>query len=124
VLHEVKFVPGAGDELFTPNAGTSIPTQRTLGSFGVSYSTVQPGSLQFEITAILEIETGASTLSGVVAPASKNTVNHVLQALGAPINWAYNHLVAPTIKSVASAAMQTSIGGSTASSIAMRLLTL
>lgn len=124
VLHEVKFLPGAGDELFTPNAGAVINTQRTLGAFGFTFAGVQAGSLQVEVTAILEVETGSQLVSAVVPPSSRNTTNNVLSALGPPIRWAFNNLVVPTIKSTYSSAMQTALNGNNVTSIGMGLLTL
>lgn len=124
VLHEVKFVPGAGDELFTPNAGSVVNTQRTLGAFGFTFAGIQPGSLQVEVTAIIEVEIGSQLVSSVVPPSSRNTVNNVLSALGPPIRWAFNNLVVPTIKSTYSSAMQTALSGNNVASIGMGLLTL
>jgi len=124
VLHEVKFVPGAGDELFTPNAGTVVNTIRTLGSFGFTYGGIQPGSLQVEVTGILEVETGSQLVSSVIPPMSRNTTNNVLSALGPPVRWAFSNLVVPTIKSTFTAAMQTAINGNNVASVGMGLLTL
>lgn len=124
VLHEVKFVPGAGDELFTPNVGITVPTARTLGAFGFTYAGVQTGSLQVEVTGIIEVELGSQLVSSVVPPTSRNTTNNVLSALGPPIRWAFSNMVVPTIKSSYSAAMQTALNGNNVASIGMGLLTL
>jgi len=124
VLHEVKFVPGAGDEAFTPNAGAVNYTSRTLGAFGFTYGGIVPGSLQIEVTGILEVELGSQLVSSVVPPTSRNTTNNVLQALGPPIRWAFNNMVVPTIKSTYSAAMQTALNGNNVASVGMGLLTL
>lgn len=123
VLHEVRFVPGIGDETFTPHTSTNFLT-RTCGTFGLAFVNVPPGSLQFEVTAILEVEPTSGYVMGIVPPPSRNTTNHVLSALGAPISWAFNHLVVPTIKSVLTPAMQTGISGASVVSNAMKMLTL
>lgn len=124
VLHEVKFVPGAGDEIFTPNVGVTSISVRTLGSFGFTFGGAQPGSLQFEVTAIIEVETGSQLVSSVIPPVSRNTTNNVLSALGPPVRWAFSNMVVPTIKSTFTAAMQTAINGNNVASMGMGLLTL
>lgn len=124
IQHEVKFVPGTGDELFTGNFGGTVVPVNTHGSFGFTYSDVPTLSIQIEITAIIEIEPRGSMVVNSVAPTSRNTVNNVLSALGPPARWAYGHIVAPTVRAVAGAAMQTMTSGLNAKSVGATLLTL
>lgn len=124
VLHEVKFVPGVGDEVFTNNQGGIINLPRAIGSFGFTYQGVPDSSLQVEVTAIIELETRSSNVPNVVPPSSRNTTNQVLGALGPPIRWAFSHVVAPTIRAAAGVAMNTSTSGISAVSMGTRLLTL
>lgn len=124
VQHEVKFVPGTGDELFTGNFGGPIGPLNTHGSFGFTFSDVPTLTLQIEVTAIIEIEARESMVVNSVAPTSRNTVNNVLSALGPPARWAYGHVVAPTIRAAAGAAMQTIASGVNARSVGATLLML
>lgn len=124
VQHEVKFVPGTGDELFTGNFGGTVSPLNTHGCFGFTFSDVQTLTLQVEVTAIIEIEPRTSMVVNSVAPTSRNTVNNVLAALGPPSRWAYGHVIAPTIRAAAGAAMQTISSGLNAKSIGGMLLTL
>lgn len=107
VTHEVKFVPGTADELFTSVAGTPvIDNLKNLGSFGFVFSGINAGTLQIEITAIIEIEAPAGIVPVATTPPSKNTTNQVLSFLGPVAKWAFNTYAVPTIKSGLSAAMQ------------------
>lgn len=124
VQHEIKFVPGTGDELFTGNFGDAVSPLNTHGCLGFTFSDVQTLSLQIEVTAIIEIEPRQSMVVNTVAPTSRNTVNNVLSALGPPARWAYGHVVAPTIRAAAGAAMQTVSSGLNARSMGGLLLTL
>jgi hypothetical protein len=124
VLHEVKFVPGTADEIFTGNYGGPIVAGNALGSFGFVYSDIPTGSLQVEVTAVIEIEAEANMVVSSVAPSSRNTTNNVLSALGPPARWAFGHVVAPTIRAAAGAAMQTISSGVNSSSVGGLLLTL
>lgn len=124
VQHEVKFVPGTADELFTGNWGAPISVLNTMGSFGFTFSDVPTLTMQIEVTAIIELEPRENMVINSVAPTSRNTTNNVLAALGPPAKWAYGHIVAPTIRAVAGAAMQTVSSGLNARSIGGMLLTL
>lgn len=124
VQHEVKFVPGTGDELFTGNFGGFVASYNTLGSVGFTFADVQTLTLQVEITAIIELEPKTSMVVNSVPTPSRNTLNNVLSALGPPTRWAYGHVVAPTIRAVAGAAMQTISSGLNARSVGGMLLTL
>lgn len=121
VMHEVKFVPGNADQGFTIVA--AAPNDREMGSFGFSFQGVPPGSLQIEITAVMEIESEIGIVPTAITPSSHNSLNQVLSALGPTTRWAYNNLAVPTIKSVASRAMQ-SITQTGAASAGRLLLTL
>lgn len=124
VMHEVKFTPGVGDELFSPADGSVAALTRQQGSMGFAWSGMTGGDFQVEVTAILEVETTAGLVPAPVVPTSKNSLNQVLVALGPPANWAYGHIVAPTLRSIAGAAMQTVTSGVNTMSVGARLLTL
>lgn len=124
VQHEVKFVPGTGDELFTGNWGASITPFSTLGACGFTFTDAQTLTLQVEITAIIELEPKTSMVVSSVPTPSRNTLNNVLSALGPPTRWAYGHVVAPTVRAMAGAAMQTISSGVNAKSVGAMLLTL
>lgn len=124
VQHEVKFVPGTGDELFTGNFGGAVAAYNTLGSCGFTFVDVQTLTLQVEITAIIELEPKTAMVVNSVPTPSRNTLNNVLSALGPPTRWAYGHVVAPTVRAVAGAAMQTISSGLNARSVGGMLLTL
>lgn len=121
VMHEVKFVPGNADQGFT--IVTAASNEREMGSFGFSFQGVPAGSLQIEITAVMEIESEPGIVPTSITPSSHNTLNQVLSALGPTSRWAFNNLAVPTIKSVATRAMQ-SITQTGASSAGRLLLTL
>lgn len=124
VMHEVKFVPGVGDELFSPTWGSTVPSPRQLGSFGFTWSNMLGSQFQVEITAIMEIEAAAGTVPAPIAPSSRNTLNQVLTALGPPAQWAYGHVIAPTIRSAASGIVQSLTSGINTVSLGTKLLTL
>lgn len=123
VQHEVKFVPGIGDELFTTVQGPDAVT-KTTGSFGFTFQGIPDGTLQVEVTAIYEIEDTNGNIGTAVSPASRNTTNNVLAALGPPSRWAFGHVIAPTIKAMAGLASQTALNSVSAVSSSVRLLTL
>lgn len=125
VQHEVKFVPGLGDEQFNPGfGGASASDLRRLGAFGFSYQGIPNASLQVEVTAIMEIETRNSMVPNVIPPSSRNTTNQVLAALGPPAKWAFGHIVAPTIRATAGLAMNSLTSSFNTVSMGARLLTL
>lgn len=124
VQHEVKFVPGTADELFTGNYGGPVVANKALGAFGFTYSDVPVGSLQVEVTAIIEVEVQKNMIVSSVPATTRNTTNHVLSALGPTARWAYGHVVAPTLRAAAGAAMQTLSSGINSSSVGGLLLTL
>jgi len=124
VMHEVKFVPGVGDELFSPSWGTTNNAPRQLGSFGFTWSNMLGSQFQVEVTAIIEIEAAVGTVPAPIAPTSRNTLNQVLTALGPPAQWAYGHVIAPTIRSAATGIVQSLTSGINTVSLGTKLLTL
>lgn len=121
VQHEVKWVPTQADEEFH-TANTLEPKSTCII---INYRGIPAASLQFEVTACYELETvdvGVPLASAV--PHSRNTLNHVLQSLGPVSSWAYNTVLAPTIKSVYNAAMAAPITGKFASAVAGGLMSL
>jgi hypothetical protein len=102
VAHEVKFVPGPGDEEF------DTPAYRAHKSvISVAFSNVPPGSLQLEVIGVYELESTnsgtagqSSVLASVPAP-SNNTLNQVLRTLGPASRWAYSNVGVPVIKAAA-----------------------
>lgn len=111
VQHEVKFVPGGGDEEFTVGSqpGTIRGPPSDRGTMVVAYRAVPAQTIQFEITVVLEIEQ-ANVEGGVVTavpPVSNFTLNQLLRSLGPVSSWAYGHVIAPTIRAAAGAAYNT-----------------
>lgn len=121
VVHEVKFAPAQADEEFH-NALTLEPK---CTSIVITYRGIPASSLQFEITACYEIED--TTLVVPLAshtPQSRNTLNHVLQSLGPVSSWAYSHVVAPTIRSMATGLLSSPITGKYASAVAAGIMAI
>lgn len=112
VQHEVKFVPNSSDELFaTPSVqGVQLGITSGNSSLMVVYRGTPAQTIQFEITAIYEMEEAAApgnTVVTSVTPSSSVTLNQLLRSLGPVANWAYSNMVAPTIRSMAGKANST-----------------
>lgn len=121
VQHEVKWVPTQVDEEF--HLANTLENKSTC--IVINYRGIPASSLQFEVTGCYEMEaTDSSVPLAANVPQSKNTLNHVLQSLGPVSSWAYNTLLAPTIKSVYHAAMATPATGRFASAVAGGLMAL
>lgn len=121
IQHEVKWAPAQADEEF--HLANTLEQKATC--IVINYRGIPASSLQFEITACYELEAtdnGVPLASNI--PQSRNTLNHVLQSLGPVSSWAYNTVLAPTIKSVYNAAMSTPITGKFASAVAGGLMAL
>lgn len=121
VQHEVKFVPSQVDEEF--HVVNTLDPKATC--IVINYRGIPASTLQFEVTTCFEIETAGSgvPLTSHV-PTSRNTLNHVLQSLGPVSSWAFNTLLAPTIKSVYNAALATPAAGRFASAVAGGIMSL
>lgn len=106
VQHEVKFVPNSSDEDFTTPTITGVQLNVTNGNSCLMavYRGCPAQTIQFEITAIYEMEEAAApgnTVVTSVAPASSTTLNQLLRSLGPVAGWAYSNVVAPTLRSMA-----------------------
>lgn len=131
-LHEAKFVPLAGDEEFAEPrvSGGSSTWLKNKSCIAVAFRGVPAGSIQFEITAVLELDssnTGSNSAGFVassIAPSSSNTLSQVLRSLGPVSNWAFNHVVVPTIRGVASGVARTMANSAPFASAGMAMLTL
>lgn len=121
LVHEVKFVPSQADEEFH----SALSLEPKCSSIVITYRGIPASSLQFEITACYEIEdTALIAPLASHTPQSRNTLNHVLQSLGPVASWAYGHVVAPTIRSVATGLLNTPITGKYASAVAAGIMAL
>jgi len=106
VLHEAKFVPTDGDQLFTDTRVLTLAAYQSQGSVCVVFQNCPAGSIVAEWTGVYEIE-GASlfgTFNTMVAPQpspSRNTLNEVLRSFGDGLSWAYSNVAVPVIKSSA-----------------------
>lgn len=99
VVHEAKFVPTSRDELFTAQTSSNAFFEPAANCITVVYTGVPAGTLQFEITAVYELDpTSTAQLKNSLPPQSTNTTNQVLASLGPVANWAYSNLGAPIIK--------------------------
>lgn len=121
VMHEVKFVPTQADEEFK-QVGTFTSSNSVIV---IAYRGIPASSLQFEITGCYEINSAEVDVgSSSIVPKSTNTLNHVLQSLGPISQWAYSHVVAPTIRSIASNVTGTAVTGGFARALAAPILAL
>lgn len=121
VMHEVKFVPTQADEEFKL-VGTSTSSNSVIA---IVYRGIPASSLQFEVTGCYEINSSElDVTSSSIVPKSTNTLNHVLQSLGPISQWAYSHVVAPTIRSMASNVTGTAVTGGFARALAAPILAL
>lgn len=122
IMHEAKFVPTQADEEFKL-LNTNI--NNTNAIIAVTYRGIPASSLQFEVTGCYEINSSeVDVASSSIIPRSAFTLNHVLQSLGPVSSWAYTHVVAPTIKSMAGNFTGTGIMGTTARTLAAGLMSI
>lgn len=120
VMHEAKFIPNQRDEEMSVQL-----TSEGNSTIAVVFRGVPAGTIQLESTAIYEVEPNDENIPLSTLPAaSRNTLNQVLASLGPAVNWAYGHVVAPTIRAVAGQAMQTAGNFVSSAQVAMPLLTL
>jgi hypothetical protein len=128
VQHEAKFVPSTGDQETTPSTHYTTTTvvnwDESKSTIGVVFKGVPAGTLQIEVTGILEAESFAYGVSSAVAPLSANTLNQVLTSLGPVASWAYSNMVVPTIRSAATGVMRSIASSMSATAANTRLLTL
>lgn len=108
VVHEVKWVPSSADEEFHASSAGFVSRCSTVS---VVYQGVAAGTLQAEYTVCYEVEggsgtTGTSYVANAAMPASRNTVNQVLNTLGNATAWAFSNMAAPVLKAVAHAGAQ------------------
>lgn len=127
VMHECKFVPTDGDQLFTDTQNMEARGWQHQGGFGVVYQGVPAGSLTLELTAIYEMENvlalpSASTVLAPQPSGSRNTLNQVLRSLGDGLAWAYSNVAAPVIKSTAQNVARSIMNSSAVTSGAGQLL--
>jgi hypothetical protein len=101
VDHEVKFVPGSADQVFSIAGSTPSVEDTTRGMFGFTFSlpASQAGALQVEVTAVLEVEAPKGVVPTAMPASSGSTLNQVLSALGPTARWAYGNIALPVIKS-------------------------
>lgn len=126
VQHEVKFVPNSSDEVFRSPTSLVQQNPSTLSStLVVAYRAAEPQTLQFEVTAVYEVETGGSdNVCTSVAPSSNITLNQLLRTMGPVANWAYGSIVAPTLRAMAGRPGNTVLSSVVAASKAVAALTL
>lgn len=123
VQHEVKFVPSAEDETFITTSGSSSTAFNSCMS--VTYKATPAQTIQFEVTGVYEVESmGPGTIVNNVAPSSGVTLNQLLRALGPVTTWAYGHVIAPTIRSMAGAAQGTLLNAAGMAARSMALMTI
>lgn len=105
-LHEVKWAPAAGDGNFLPANGLLVnKDERSV----LTLITSRFGQDAYiEVVAVYEVQySNTSFLQNNMQPSkSSNSINEVLAALGPPARWAFSHVVAPVIKSVAGVGME------------------
>lgn len=124
--HEVKFVPTAASGLFLQPAVEGAFQWNTIHpTIAITYKGIEPNSLQFEVTSILEVDslTNGDVFMNV-PPASKNTLNQVMASLGATSSWAFSNIAVPVIRATASGIMRTLANGASATTRGMQLITL
>jgi len=127
VQHEVKFVPAAGDELFSNVTSLAVgadSAEMSKSVLAVAFQGVPSGTLQLEITAVMELEATSDGVLNTIVPSSRFTTNHVLQSLGDAASWAYHRVISPVIKSTMDNVVATGLNTTNAASIGMRMLTL
>lgn len=129
VQHEVKFVPNCSDELFvTPSIqGVQLGITNGNSSLMVVYRGTPAQTIQFEVTAVYEMEEAGSSGNTVITsvmPSSSVTLNQLLRGLGPVANWAYSNMVAPTIRSLAGKANSTFISNVAAVSRAVAAIAI
>lgn len=127
VQHEVKFVPNASDETFrSPTVFMGAQNQTAFNStLVVAYRACEPQTLQFEVTAVYEVETvGNDNVITTVAPSSSITLNQLMRSMGPVASWAYGTVVAPTLRAMAGKPGNTILSSVVAASRAVAALTL
>lgn len=130
VMHEVKWMPDNDVSWAKAVATLDITNVSQLGVDNVLHVIVQntvPSSITLEITAVYEV--AYQPTAGMVATAqvskSNNTFNDVAKALGEPVRWLYGNVVAPTVRSLATGAVNTTLSSvSAAARTGAALLTL
>lgn len=127
VVHESKFVPTDGDQLFTDTQNMEARAWQHQGGIGVVFQGVPAGSLTLELTAVYEMENVAilPSASTVLAPqpsGSRNTLNQVLRSLGDGLAWAYTNVAAPVIKTTATNVARSILNSNAISSGAGQLM--
>lgn len=107
VRHEAKFVPTDADQIFVDTQQQVQLTWQGNGGIAVVFQGVPAGSLTLEFTGVYELE-NVTGLSGgfatIISPQpspSRNTLNQVLRSLGEGLQWAYDNVAVPVIKSAA-----------------------
>lgn len=124
--HETKFVPMFTDAMFrSQKTGAPSLWVDSRSTMVVTYQGAPAGTIQFEVTCVYEVD--AKFNNGVLAtvpPASGNTLDHVLRSLGPVSNWAFNHVVVPTIRGVATAVQRTVASSIPYAASNMAMLTL
>lgn len=123
VQHEVKWCPSAQDEQFRVpgNGDYSIPGAACCV---VAYRGVPAQTIQFEVTAVYEVELANQGVVTSVAPTSQTTLNQLLRTLGPVSQWAYGNIIAPTIRAAAGAAVNTMYSSVTAAAKGIGMLAL
>lgn len=121
VNHEVRFVPYTPDQLFAATGAAFNAAQSTLN---VCFTGLPAGTLQLEVTAVYEFDYLVGGVISSVPPASSNTLSQVLRSLGSVSQWAFGHVVVPTLKAAKHAAMQTLASSAAAAAEHMAVLAL
>lgn len=125
VQHEVKFVPNSADEQFAlPTvSGTQIANTADHSSLMITYRATPATTIQLEVTVVYEVEASNNVINSCLPP-SGMTLNQVLRSLGPVAQWAYGHVVAPTIRSMAGRASGTVFSTAAAASRAIAALAI
>lgn len=124
VLHEVKWIPD-NDVSWVKATSTGDPTSYgTENVLTAILSNVPAQSVMIELTAVYEVayQFTAGMVSTSQVSKSVNTFNQVVHALGEPVNWLYGNVIAPTVKSLATAAVNTTMSGMSATAARGALL--
>lgn len=105
VRHEVKWAPLSAQDAIPNTSGYYHPDLSTCLMAIVNGSTAL--AVQIEIVTVYEVSPAPSKglIANAAPPPSRNNTNDVLAALGDMSRWAYGHVVVPTIKALASTAV-------------------
>lgn len=122
-VHEVKFVPGMGDQRFTPPSQTAFERDKT--TVYTVLKGVPAGSVVVEVTYVVELDqtVGGDVVQTAVPPASSTPLNVVLRSMGEVAQWAFTNVLVPTIKAYANPMVSTLATNYTAASRGTRYLT-